>query len=239
MDYTAAMAKVAESQSVARRVRHRALASDDRFWRVGDFDAPSRAVTDELRRLVARGELTRVRRGLYWRGRATRFGTRPADRSQAVEAILKRDDAVGPAGWNATNMLGLSTQVPVIETLAVSHRPPEGLDGIRWVDRRRRTARRTARLNGIEVAMLEALDGWERYIEADAVEATQRLVGLVVDGHVRVERLVRASRTEPARVRERLRFVLERAGLSEAADQIEPARDARTRKRALRVLPDA
>jgi hypothetical protein len=233
------MAKVTESESVARKVRRRVLASSDRFWRISDFSEASRATTDELRRLVAQGELTRVRRGLYWRGHQTRFGLRPADRSDAVDAIVKRRDAVGPAGWNATNLLGLSSQVPAAEILAMSHRPPEGLDGIRWVDRRHRTARRTARLNGLEVALLETLDGWERYVEVDADDALQRLVRVVGDERVRVDRLVRASRTEPARVRERLRAVLRGAGLNEAADEIEPARDARTRARARQVLPSA
>lgn len=233
------MPKVAENESVARKVRRRVLASRDRFWQSDDFGVASRAATDELRRLVAQGELTRVRRGLYWRGQQTRFGPRPASRRDAVDAIVERRDAVGPAGWNATNLLGLSTQVPATEILATPHRAPEGLDGIRWVDRRQRTARRTARLNGLEVALLETLDGWERYVEVDADDALRRLVSLVGDDRVRVDRLVRASQTEPARVRERLRAVLEGAGLDDDAEAIERAHDPRTRARALRVLPNA
>lgn len=36
-------------------------------------------------------------------------------------------EAIGATGWNATNLLGLSTQVSPAEALAVTHRRPEGL----------------------------------------------------------------------------------------------------------------
>jgi hypothetical protein len=53
---------------------------------------------------------------------------------------------------------------------------------------------------------------------------------------VRVERLVKASRTEPPAVRERLRAVFSHARHAAAAKRVRRARDPRTRERALRVL---
>jgi hypothetical protein len=83
---------------------------------------------------------------------------------------------------------------------------------------------------------LEALEGWERYVEADGETALARFTELLAGEGIRVDRLVRASATEPPAVRERLRAVLEHAGDEQQAQRIRPARDGRTRERALRVL---
>ncbi|MBO0832543.1 MAG: hypothetical protein J2P29_11305, partial [Actinobacteria bacterium] len=55
-------------------------------------------------------------------------------------------------------------------------------------------------------------------------EAAKRIANLLDANTIRVGKLVRASVTEPPRVRERLRRVLIGAGRAEAADAVPPAR---------------
>lgn len=233
------MAAVPTEKSVARQVRQRVLRSRDRLWRIEDFEGSPKAVNSELRRLVARGELQRVRRGIYWRGRKSSFGMIGVDEGEALQTVVGDDEAIGATGWNATNLLGLSTQVPAVASLAVTHRTPQGLDRVRVSSRAARSGRRRARLTGLEVTLLEALEGWDRYVEADAETALKRFGEILDRDDVRISRLVQASETEPPAVRERLRAVLAHAGHADQAASIAPARDARTRAKALRVLQSA
>ncbi len=227
------------SESAAAQVRNRVLASTDRFWRVEHFDGASHAVVLELRRLVDAGELERVRRGVYWRGRKTRFGSSLPRALDVLREVVGDREAVGATGWYAANLLGLSTQVAPQPALSVTRRPPSGLRGIRIVDRTSRTGRRDARLSGLEATLLEALEGWERYVELKRPAALQRFVEILRDPEVRIDRLVRAARTESPIVRERLRAVLEHGGWTSEAAKITGARSGSSRERALRVVPEA
>lgn len=222
--------------SVARQVRDQIKRGGTRLWRVEDFDGPPSAVNNALRRLVAQDELTRVRRGVYWHGRKSRFGMIGAAQSDIVRRVVGSEEAIGAAGWHAANLLGLSTQVAPVEAIAVTHRLPEGLGKVKLYSRAARSARRVAKLNPLEVTFLEALDGWDRYVEADAPTALMRFSDLLGSDEIRVERLVRASPTEPPAVRERLRAVLRYAGFEAQAEEVSAARDSRTRKRALEVM---
>ena len=60
-------------------------------------------------------------------------------------------------------------------------------------------------------------DGWERYVEVDGPTALARFAGVLARDEVRVDRLVAASSTEPAAVRERLRAVLLARGSTASA----------------------
>jgi Family of unknown function (DUF6088) len=223
-------------ESVAHLVRERVLGSRERIWRVEDFAGTPKAVNNELRRLVERGQLQRIRRGVYWRGRMSRFGMHGADDGETVQTIVGRDEAIGATGWNATNILGLSTQVSPIASLAVTHRVPEGLGRIKVVSRTARTGRRKAGLSGLEVTVLEALEGWDRYIEVGPAEAVRRFDQILRHPDVRIPKLISASTTEPPVVRERLRAVLAETGHQAESQRIPRARDQRTRDKALRVL---
>ena len=225
--------------STAAAVRSRVLRSRGAFWQVADFDGEPHAVVLELRRLVAAGELERVRRGVYWRGRSTRFGARLPSAVQTLREVMGDREAIGAAGWYATNLLGLSTQVSPEPVVSITGRPPTGLRGIRIVNRASRTGRRDARLNELEVTLLEALDGWERYVELDHATALDRFAEILRQPDVRVERIVRAAATESAVVRERLRAVLEHGGWGDEAAKVGRARSRTSRERARRVLGEA
>ena len=71
------------------------------------------AVDQALSRLVKRGELLRVRRGLFALPVKTRFGERAPSASTVVESIASTTgERVSISGAAAANILGLSTQNP-------------------------------------------------------------------------------------------------------------------------------
>jgi hypothetical protein len=197
----------------------------DRFWQPRDFDdlADPKQVDRVLFRLATQGVLRPVRRGLYWRGRVTRFGmSRPGTDVLVAEVAGRR--GVGPAGLTAANDLGLTSQVPAVETFAVPHRPPRPIPAIRFVDRSGRPGRVTSALTPVEVAVLEVLGDWDRIVEMPDVDARHRLAEMVRTGEVRGDRLARAAVSEPAAVRERLREVLVTADVPDLAEKVPPAR---------------
>jgi hypothetical protein len=226
-------------KSTAQTVRRRILTSEDRIWATQDFEGSRDAVQAALRRLVRTGELERIRRGVYWRGRKTRFGMAVADEGRALRKLLGRKAGVGAAGWYATNLLGLSTQIAPAEILAITGRPPTGFSHLQLIDRSQRIGRHDARLNDLEITLLEALEGWEKYVERKPTAAVDRFLELLGGDNVRISRLVAAAATEPAVVRERLRHLLAEGGWKAEAARIDGARSDSARKRALSVFPAA
>ncbi|MFW5781377.1 MAG: DUF6088 family protein [Bacteroidota bacterium] len=75
----------------------------------------SKAVSKALERLVDKGELKRVSRGIYTRPKTSKLiGEVMPSKEEVAKAIAKRDKArIIPTGSYALNMLGLSTQVPM------------------------------------------------------------------------------------------------------------------------------
>lgn len=209
-------------ESTGPRIRDRVLTSSDRFWRPEDFEGSTLAVVKALSRLEEAGELRRVRRGLYWRGSWTPLGMAPPPARAVAEAVID-DFGVGPAGLSASRELGLTTQVPRASTMAVPGRAPRPMPGLFFVSRESQ-GRRDERLNPVEVALLEVLRDWDRLVDASTAEAINRIASLIKSGEIRANVVARASRTEPARVRERLRTLLSSAGKRNEAARIRPAR---------------
>lgn len=154
-------------------------------------------------------------------------------------AVIPSSEATGFSGWQATNALGLSTQLSPVSVLATTLGSPSPMKGVRFLDRSARRGRRDARLNDLEVTILEALEVWHSHVELTAQDALDRFVKLMETDRVRVDALVHASITEPASVRERLRVVLLHGSWTEEAARITRAVDPRTRKRALALLGEA
>lgn len=215
--------------SVAPEVRRRVLPSRDHFWRPEDFDGSPEAVAKALSRLTYAEELRRVRRGLYWRGTPTRLGMSPPSPGRFVHEVID-SPGTGPAGWSAALALGLSTQVPRRETIAVPSRAPRNPGTVRFVSRAASAKRRDERLRPPEVALLEVLRDWETLVEVPTDAAVERIAGLAGIGTLRLDRVVRASATEPPRVRERLRRLLAAMDRSTDAAAVRPARSESVRR---------
>lgn len=214
---------------VAPEVRAKVLHSRDRFWRPEDFPGSPDAVAKALSRMAHAGDLRRIRRGLYWRGAPTRLGMAPPPPDRLVREIVG-GPGTGPAGWSASLALGLSTQVPRRETIAIPGRTPRNPGAVEFVSRAASTKRRDERLRPAEVAFLEVLRDWDKLVEVPANTATARVAELVETSAVRLDRVVRASATEPPHVRERLRDLLMAIGRPADADAVRPARSGSVRR---------
>jgi hypothetical protein len=214
--------------SVAKEIRKRVLPSSERFWRPEDFEASPDAVAKTLSRLAEAGELRRVRRGLYWRGAPTRLGMAPPPPERLAGEVVG-GSGTGPGEWSASLALGLSTQVPRRDTIAVPGRAPRDPGTVHFVSRAASTKRRDERLRPAEVALFEVLRDWDGLVEVPTHDAVDRIGHLVDTGALRLDRLVRASATEPPRVRERLRRLLAALGLTTSAISVRPARSESVR----------
>lgn len=106
------------------------------FVRPSEFGSAHSTAARVLGRLVAAGELVRVRRGLYFKGAKTALGmTRPHPLDLA---LLIGGSGSGPAGFSAASMLGLSTQVPSSIEIAVpatKRRLPKAPEGVTYSKR--------------------------------------------------------------------------------------------------------
>ena len=215
------------AQTPAAKIRRRILASQNKFWHSSKLPGPESTIQHLLTQLDRDGELTHVRKGLYWRGTKTPLGMSPPPNDSLTNTIVKTANGIGPAGLSAANLLKLSTQVPRYSMIAVPHRAPTSLGSVTFVSRASRTDRRTARLTSHEVALLEALEGWDRIIEIPMDEAWIKMSKLLISKDLDAMRLARAARTEPGSVRVRLSALLNASGYKEEAKQI-PTADRRT-----------
>jgi Family of unknown function (DUF6088) len=184
--------------AVKRRVTR---AKPGTFLRVSDLakNAPSRhAVEHTLSRLAASdAPLVRAHRGLYFRGFESRFGkTSPRPLEVAIE--VTRGRGAGPAGWTALRTLGVTTQVPAVDEVAIVGGPPVGIDGVRF--HVRRNPDRLA-LSFDEIATLEAIRAWPTHGDRDWGELRTAVCTLATDGRIRPKRLTKAAGGEPPRVR--------------------------------------
>ncbi len=146
--------------------------------------AASRAARD--------GEIVSLRRGLYFKGKSTRYGVvRPPTEDVALEVLGRR--GVGPTGVSAARALGLTTQVPVIPSLATTGPLPTGIDGVR-ISKRNNIARRD--LTYTEIAVLEVLRDWKFTTDRDWNELVKAVSQRVASGDVRPDKLAKAGRGE-------------------------------------------
>ncbi len=171
--------------TIDRTIRRKPVGS---FFRPTDFEGSRAAVYTTLNRAVARGDIERLRNGVYYKGRKTPYGMthpRPLDLGMAVAGR-----GSGPAGLTAAHFLGLTTQMPVVAEVAVPARAPSAPYGVAFVAR---TARRLAMsLNAHETAVLEVLRLWPRGIEVDKDTFIAVLGDLIDTKKISVERVTRA-----------------------------------------------
>jgi hypothetical protein len=96
------------------------------FVRVDDLPGTRSAARNAASRAARRGELVQLRRGLYFKGTPTRYGTATPDAELVALAVLG-DQGVGPTGVSAARALGLTTQLPAVPHLVTCGPVPTGL----------------------------------------------------------------------------------------------------------------
>lgn len=161
--------------------RHVARIPVRSFVRPAAIAGSRRAVECEMSRLAAEGELVRVRKGLYWKGPKTRAGM-PLPRPIEV-ALEVAGPGAGPAGVSAAHALGLTTQVPSVEQVAVPGRVPTPVPGVRFASRS--IERRIAALRPLEVALLEMLRDGPGALEASWRTVADTARRLAANGEIR------------------------------------------------------
>jgi hypothetical protein len=187
--------------SVARVVLKRIEKSgEDRVWTYKDFaDLSGLAVAAALSRLARKGRIRRVRKGVYYAPRVTRFGmTRPEPSSIAAALLRRRGIAWSPTGHAAYNRLGFTTQVSPTTTFAVSRKVRLGSAGLNTKLSFRPVVRRAS---ADERALLDALRDLRWIADTTPEHVIARIADLFRSKRVSFERVARFARREPPRVR--------------------------------------
>lgn len=153
------------------------------FVRVATLPGSEAAARKAASRAVANGELMRVRKGLYYKGAKTRYGTVKPRVEDVVREVLGRQAGFGPAGFSAARMLGLTTQVPARMHVAAL-KTVESIDG---VEQHKRSNLRRADLTEREVAVLEILRAPESYVEGGFPRFVHAVANLLESGGARWE----------------------------------------------------
>ena len=174
-------------------------------------DLPVSTVAHGLARLASRGELMRVRRGLYYVPRPSRFGPVPPDPIHTTLGALGEVELM-PGGTAAANALGFTTQLPMGVTDVISTRGRrvrrDAMPGIRILERS--IARKS--LTADENAFLEVLRDPVNLIELSPVDACGHAVELLRSGRIELRRILPALWDEPPRVRAIVGALADRAG---------------------------
>ncbi len=178
-------------------MRERIEKGGERYWRHADFpDFPAAAVSQALHRLERARVVSRVRKGLYYRGRETAFG--PSTPSVVDLVALGLHSPLQPAGLTAANALGFTTQNPARPEYATSWaNPPRDIAGA-VIHTRRPSSR--ARLAPHEGAILEFLRERGRTSDLTATDTIRHLFKLLREANT-FPHVAAAALDEPPRVR--------------------------------------
>ncbi len=151
------------------------------------------AATSAVKRAYQRGELLRIRKGLYFKGIKTVYGmARPSAEAIAVEVL--GTTGAGPTGFSAARAFGLTTQVPAKPTMVVTGPAPTAVPGVKISAR---SNLKRLGLTSLEIATLELLRGdWETTVD-DGWSALAGAIKKAVDtGKLRWRKLVTAAMGE-------------------------------------------
>jgi len=170
--------------AVTRKVQRQRVGS---FIRVRDLEVnigvTRHAIEVVMSRLAAADVVQSFGRGLYWKGDLGRGGMQPP--SAAALGIEVGGAGSGPCDVSAARFLGLTSQVPVSEHIAVPGRAPAPLPGIEFHSRPH--SRATHALRPAEVAVLEVLRIWPSGVEETWRSFCSRVTKLIERGTVRIE----------------------------------------------------
>lgn len=151
------------------------------FIEVSSVEGSRSAVESAFSRLAASEEITRVRKGLYWKGVKTPFGMSPPRVEDAAIAI--GGPGSGPAGIAAAHWLGLTSQVPSTYLTAVPKQAPNTWGSVRFTQRP--FERRMRGLSPSEVAAIEVLRSGPSVVETKWNRLAEVIAELASSGEVR------------------------------------------------------
>lgn len=187
----------AVAETIRRKVEN---AAPERLWTFRDFASlPTSAVAKSLSRLTKEGVVHRLRKGVYYKPKISRFGALKPDPANVVAAVLDRKNvAWKPSGLSVWNAMGLTTQIAATFTFTADHYVRVTAPNSRV----RVSAAST--LRGLSVEERAALDALRalRHIPDTTPGATiGRLIDLCRKGRLSFAKMMRAAKVEPPRVR--------------------------------------
>jgi hypothetical protein len=218
-------------------VQEMVLKSTNCFWQPIDF--PSRSpdrVQKALSKLVSENELKRIIRGLYWRGEKNEQDEIIDPKViNIVKKIIELDFGVGYTEETAFKRLGLhglNSKEDGDIYVAVPKRSPRTVPGAKIISRTGATLRYLEELNWLEVSFLEVLINWHnlkssKHNQERLLELISGFKGSRADYEglsLRQEKLVLASRTEKAIVRDSLINLFNESGQTDYSENILPVR---------------
>ena len=180
-------------------IRQRILSGGERFWHHQDLsDYPPATIAKTFTQLVKEGILQRISKGHYYHPRPTRFGYSQPVRSELPYQLTQT--RVYPAGVNAANLLGFTTQNAIDGTFATTANSLPTA----WLGQRAKLFTRRPstweNLSTTEAALLDFLRSRGQWSDLSSSETNQQLLN-----HFRVpglfDRLVAIAYAEPPRVR--------------------------------------
>lgn len=197
----------------------------DRLWTYADFESlPAMAVAASLTRLVKKGLLRRVRNGVYYKPRETRFGVTSPDCSRVAAAVLdRRGIAWRPSGLPVYNALGLTTQVSPVATFDVD-RDVTSLRTNLGGRVRYRSVAAVKKMRPEERAVLDALRDLRSIPDTPADVVLHRITDMFRSGRLSFGRMVKAADKEPPRVKALLGTI--GTVLGEDAGALKPLRES-------------
>lgn len=197
--------KMTASAKIERRI---GAAPAGHAFTIEDFlgVASPAAIKTTLSRLSKRGQVDRVRRGLYHKPLLSRFG-RGGMSAERIAFAVAQGKAPGPAGASAAAALGFTTQIPPLPTIAIVGNRPTSVPAVRFVERSN-IERVTAGLRPSEVALLEVVRDDFRWVELSEADVRIRVKELVRAGDIDVRRVRRAAKGETRSVAEKLEALL-------------------------------
>jgi hypothetical protein len=154
------------------------------FVHVDRLPGSSTAARKAASRAVRDGLLLPVRRGLYYRGRRTRYGVAAPRADEIARAVLGKR-GIGPAGYSAARAWGVTMQVPPVWHVAALRT----VDPIEGVAQHERKNLARADLNEKEIALLELLRSPEIYVEAGWDALVDKVRASVRAGEINTDRL--------------------------------------------------
>jgi hypothetical protein len=214
-----------ETLTRSKSIRQLIQAGGERYWHHQDLSDYSPAtVAKTFTQLVKEGILQRVSKGHYYHPRPTRFGN-----SQPIVAEIPSQlttAPVYPAGINAANLLGFTTQNALDGTFATTANSlPTS-----WIGQRAKLYTRRpstwVNLSTTEAALLDLLRSRGKWSDLSSTDSCDRLLQhfQVLE---RFEKLVEIAHAEPPRVRAMLGAIGQELGYSEILlqqlrDQLNP-----------------
>jgi hypothetical protein len=210
----------AVANTIRRKVEN---AAPERLWTFRDFAAlPISAVAKTFSRLASEGVVHRLRKGVYYKPKTTRFGTLKPDPTNVIAVVLDRKNVDWkPSGLSVWNAMGLTTQIAATPTFTTDHRVRITAAGSRV---RISTAPSVRGLSTEERAALDAMRNLRHVPDTTPEAVIRRLVDLCREGRLSFGRMLRVAKLEPPRVRALLGLI--GTLLGEPTDSLAPLRDS-------------